>query len=137
MAEGFPDYSMMAAAMQGVKPGTSITQWNTDLGPQEQAFRDWVKNKNVPFDPKQGVTDYDMRGFYKALMANDPRARSAIDPNDQRLHYPDYWKTPIHETFSNQSQWATPSAPHWNGLDQLISAAGKVMFDDRNRRSPK
>jgi hypothetical protein len=77
--------------------------------------------------------DYDMRGYYRALLAGDPRAQSNIDPNDQRMHYPDYWKTPTHETFSNESQWATPNAPAWNELDQLISPAGRVVFDDRRQ----
>jgi hypothetical protein len=107
--------------------------FNTDLGDKEPQFRQWVKDNKVPFDPDaKGPTDYDMRGFWQALQADDPKAKSAIDPNDQRLHYPDYWKTPYHETFSNESQWADPkTAPAWNDKDQLVSPDGKVLFDDR------
>lgn len=73
-----------------------------------------------------------MRGFYSALSNGDERASPAVDPNDGRMHYPDYWKTPYHETFSNESQWANPdTAPKWNDKDQLITTDGNVLYDDR------
>jgi hypothetical protein len=108
------------------------SQYNTPLPPmQETMFRQWLQSNNVPFDPRAKASDYDMRGFYSGLMAGDPKALSAVDPNDRKLHYPDYWKTPLHETFSNQSQWATPSAPAWNDQDQLVNRGGRIVFDDR------
>src|SRR3954467_9934084 len=113
-----------------VRPGQHT--YNTPLMPRsEDAFRSWLKKNDVPFDVDAPTTDYDMRGFFKALSARDPRAVSAIDPNDQRMHYPDYWKTPYHETFSNESQWATPDAPKWNNKDQPVDKNGNVIFDDR------
>lgn len=114
------------------------TNFNTNLGNQEQRFRKWVDDNNVPFDPTAtGPQDYDMRGFWKGLQTGDPAAKSAVDPNDQRLHYPDYWKTPYHETFSNESQWADPAkAPSWNEKDQLVAPDGTVQFDDRAPQSP-
>ena len=116
-----------------VRPGEH--SYNTPLTPRgEEAFRSWLKKSDVPFDADASVTDYDMRGFFKALSAGDPRAVSAIDQNDQRVHYPDYWKTPFHETFSSESQWATPVAPQWNSLDQLVTPGGRIMFDDRAQR---
>lgn len=103
----------------------------------ETAFRNWVKTHSVPFDLNQmGPNDYDMRGFYQALSLGDPLARSAIDPNDQRMHYPDFWKTPYHQTFSAESQWATPDAPQWNDRDQLVDKSGSVIFDDRAKNVP-
>lgn len=85
-----------------VQPGEH--NYNTQLRPSEEAaFRDWVQKNNVPFASTAKTTDYDMRGFWKALQAGDPTARSAIDPNDKQLHYPDRWKTPYHETFSHES----------------------------------
>jgi len=108
------------------------TDFNTRLGQLEPAFRQWVKNNSIPFDPKaRGPQDYDMRGFWKGMRSGDPIAASAIDPNDSRLHYPDYWKTPYHETFSSESQWAAPGAPSWNGQDQLVTPDGQILFDDR------
>jgi hypothetical protein len=109
--------------------------YNTPLPPdQEQVFQQWVAQNKVPFDPKAQVTDYDMRGFWQALQNKDPKAMTAVDPNDNRLHYPDYWKTPYHETFSNESQWAAPNAPEWNKQDQLVAPDGSVLFDDRAQK---
>ena len=113
------------------KPGsTYATRLATD---DELAFRRWVAGNQVPFDPDASIADYDMRGFWKALQTKDPRAVSAVDPNDQRMHYPDYWKTPYHATFSRESQWATQRAPYWED-DKLVTQDGRVLFDDRAQR---
>ena len=111
------------------------TGFSTNLGDKEPMFRQWVAANKIPFDPNDPNPDYDMRGFWAALQSGDPRASSAVDPNDQKLHYPDYWKTPYHETFSNESKFALPNAPSWNKLDQLIAPNGQVIFDDRNRNN--
>jgi hypothetical protein len=108
----------------------SPATYQTGLTPAEEAlYQAWVAKNRVP----TAGNDYDMRGFYRGLLSGDPRATSAIDPNDSRMHYPDYWKTPEHETFSNESQWATPLAPAWNEQDQLMSRGGRVLFDDRQK----
>jgi hypothetical protein len=112
----------------GVKPQS----YSTDLGSQEPAFRQWVVQNKVPFDPDAKTPqDYDMRGFWRGLQSGDPKAASAVDPNDNRLHYPDYWKTPFHETFSSESKWAMPDTPSWNDKDQLVAKDGSVIYDDR------
>ena len=90
-------------------------------------------NWSARFDPEAGVTDYDMRGFWQGLQQRHPRAVSAVDRNDGLTHYPDYWKTPLHETFSSESQWALPTAPMWNAQDQLVAPSGRILYDDRNR----
>lgn len=106
----------------------------TKINPKEEAqFYKWVKDNNVPYD-RSPQADYDMVGFWKALVANDPRAVTAINPNDHRMHFPDYWKTPYHESFSAESQWATSLAPSWNELDQLVTPDGTVVFDERKKR---
>lgn len=137
---GLPDQYQKAfqANQAWIKPGGSSV-YNTPLQPdQERAFRGWVEQNKVPFQADAPITDYDMRGFWQALQAKDPRATSAIDPNDQRMHYPDYWKTPYHDTFSNESQWADPNlAPRWNDQDQLVSVDGKVLFDDKAQAASK
>lgn len=116
-----------------VTPGQHV--YNTPLNPMEEyAFRLWLKQNNVPFDPSSSVSDYDMRGFWKGLITGNPMARSAIDPNDKRLHYPDYWKTPYAATFSNESQWANPkSAPRWIG-DDYVEPDGTVLWDDKKQQ---
>lgn len=116
-----------------VAPGAG--NFNTQLSPlQENQFRDWVVQNKVPFDPSAGPSDYDMRGFYSALQAGHPMATSALNANDGLTHYPDYWKTPLHESFSSESQWAGPNAPKWNDKDQLVTPDGRVVFDERNRK---
>lgn len=109
--------------------------FNTPLSMlDELAFRAWVKENNVPFNLDAATTDYDMRGFYRGLQQQNPRAVSSMNANDGRMHYPDYWKTPLHQTFSQDSQWAGPMAPRWNQQDQLIAPSGRIMFDERNQR---
>jgi hypothetical protein len=120
--------------MAGRQPAES---YNTALNPLDEfAYRQWVQQNRVPTDTNSTAPqDYDMRGFYRGLQQGDPRARSAIDPNDSRLHFPDYWKTPLHQTFSNESQWAPPTAPQWTPNDQLANQSGRVVFDDRAQNS--
>ncbi len=128
---------LSAAAAPRMSPftrwGVKDADLTTALPPgQEQAFRSWVGANNVPFNPDaRGPTDYDMRGFYRGLMAGDPRAQTAVNPNDNRMHYPDAWKTPYHESFSAESQFAGPDAPAWNSQDQLITPQGTKVFDER------
>jgi hypothetical protein len=118
--------------MAGRQPGAS---YNTPLSPLDEfAYRQWVQQNNVPTNPlSTAPQDYDMRGFYQGLQQGNPRAQSAIDPNDGRMHFNDFWKTPSHPKFSNESQWAEPSAPQWadNPFNQLITQGGRVLADDR------
>ena len=104
----------------------------TELPPdQEQAFQAWAAKNKVPWQDTPNA-DYDMRGFWSALQVGDPRAATAINPADKRLHFPDTWKTPYHATFSNESQYAAgrPDAPHWQG-NVLVAPDGRVVADER------
>lgn len=98
----------------------------------EAKFQMWVKRNAIPFDPSPKA-DYDMRGFYAALQKKDPAAKTAVNPNDNRMHFPDTWKTPYHQSFSNESKFADPAkAPKWNERDQLVDpTTGAVVFDER------
>ena len=111
----------------------SDTDYVTSLAPEEeQQFRQWVAEHQVPFDPDAPAQDYDMRGFWKGLMTGDPNAVSGVNPNDHMLHFNDHWKTPLHHSFSNESIYATPMAPSWNEQDQLVMPMnGAVVFDER------
>lgn len=112
-------------------------QYITTLNPQSEAqFRAWVAANKVPFNPNSAMSDYDMRGFWLALQAKDPTAASAVNPYDNKIHYPDRWKTPYHETFSAESQWAKPGAPTWNKDDQLVLPSGQLVFDSRKAAAP-
>lgn len=103
--------------------------YTTQLSPADEAqFQAWVKAKQVPWqdEPK---ADYDMRGFWKGLTTGDPRASQALSQFDGRMHFPDTWKTPYHRTLSNESMYAPPDAPHWDG-DRLIDKNGRVVADE-------
>jgi hypothetical protein len=124
----------MSDIYQRNKPYASATNvrggYNTPLSAvDEMAFRQWLAQNNVPFNPDAAVTDYDMRGFWLALQRGDPRATTAVDLNDKQLHYPDIWKTPYHASFSQDSQYAGPTAPQWNERDQLVSPGGRILSD--------
>jgi hypothetical protein len=100
------------------KPGPYATSLTPD---EESAFSSWVKTNRVPYDLSAPVDqqDYDMRGYWKAQRTGDASARQ--DPKN--MHFPDTWKTPLHESFSNESMYATERAPHWDG-DVLVPSGG-------------
>jgi hypothetical protein len=99
-------------------------------------FKEWVRMNKVPYDPSP-YADYDMPGFYLASMGGDPRAKSSISEYDKKMHYPDYWKTPYHQTFSNESQYAlADTAPYWKN-NQLFDRETGEMLADETPRKPK
>lgn len=121
--------------MPAYPPFLPSANYNTQLDPaQELAFRQWVQRNNVPFNyDASGPTDYDMRGYYQGLQNGNPMASpTEVNPNDNRLHYTDYYKTPLHQTFSAGSQWAGPNAPEWINGSQLATPGGRILFDEKN-----
>src|SRR5215831_9892626 len=115
-------------------PRTLPSDYNTKLPMMDEfQFRQWLKANNVPFDPNAAQSDYDMRGFYQAAQQQQPNMVTAINPNDQLIHYPDRFKTPIHRSFSSESQWAGRGAPQWVNDSQLALPSGRIVFDERQR----
>lgn len=102
--------------------------YQTTLPPeQEAAFRAWVQAHRVPFDPDNATSDYDMRGYWLN------QTGTQVNPNDGQPHYPDTFKTPYHQSFSNESRYALPGAPHWANDHQLVDKQGNVVYDERQR----
>lgn len=102
----------------------------TRLDPnQEFLFRLWAELNRAPI-----TDDYDMRGFWQSRGRGG--ATTAINPHDGALHYPDTFKTPLHESFSGESMFADPTRrpPQWNNRGQLVTQDGRVLFDERQRR---
>ena len=136
---GAPPEDTYAKNRQYIKQGVGESDYYTKLPPdQEKQFQQWVKENDVPYKPglpasAAGNRDYDMRGFWKGLQEGDPHAKNAIDPNDGKMHYNDFWKTPYHESYSRQSKFATPDAPDWDKEDRLVDKNGKVIYDDRKK----
>jgi hypothetical protein len=111
----------------------AIPNWQQKLArlnPQQEAlFEAWVRANQVPVTP-----DYDMRAYW--LHRNDPGMQTQVNPNDHRPHFPDTFKTPLHQSFSGESIFANPAShpPMWNDRDQLVGPNGKVLFDERRRK---
>lgn len=117
------------------QPPFAVGAQNTQLNQlEEMAFRQWLAENRVPFDPEAAQTDYDMRGFWRAQQQQNPMATSVVSPNDNRMHYPDYWKTPQHQSFSAESQFAGPEAPQWVSDSMLAAPSGRVI---KNERAPE
>lgn len=110
--------------------------YQTTLTPAEEAkFQKYLADKSDKQDlGREDKLDYDMRGWWKAMLAGDERAKLTVDPNDKLKHRNDYWKTPYHETFSGESQWAGKNAPKWNDKDQLVAPDGTILFDDKAKK---
>ena len=122
-----PDY------LQRNRPHAKQTQtgtYQTALQPQNEIrFRNWLKanaeksNAVGYFDPSNMASDYDMRGWW---LTNKGAA-----PPQGSDHFPDTFKTPYHETFSNESQYALPTAPKWvktqAGRWALVANDGSVL----------
>jgi hypothetical protein len=121
---------------QYAKPGPYVTALTPD---EEQKFQQWVKKNSVPFEDDLSPTStYDMRGYWKAMTSGDDRAKQSLNQSDQKMHFPDIWKTPYHDTFSNESIYATPDAPKWKGNDKsgwdLVDKSGKVVFSEKQQK---
>lgn len=93
---------------------------------QEAAFEAWARQNHAPVTP-----DYDMRAFWLHGAQG-----SQVNANDGMMHFPDTYKTPLHQSFSGESIFANPKAhpPMWNELDQLVTPDGRVLFDERAAR---
>lgn len=106
------------------------SNYTTKLSNEDESnFQNWVKQNNVPFDPSE-KSDYDMRGYWKDIAANGADSTS-VNANDGNAHYPDTYKTPYHQSFSNESKYANENAPSWNDKDQLVTKDGSVVFDEK------
>lgn len=113
------------------KPFAVPGPYITSLGQQDESkFQDWVKTNKVPFDPSPNA-DYDMRGYWKDI-ASKGSSETSINPVDKQLHFPDTYKTPYHESFSNESKYATPDNPFkWEGETLKDSRTGKPVYETK------
>ena len=127
----------------GIDPGTlknpytPAQGWQTKLSPELEAeYQRWAPANNIPVYDSNQVVDYDMRGFYKGLFEGDPRASRGFG-NDNQMHFSDYWKTPYHPSFSNESKFANEQAPRWEkdsfipGAFNLVDQQGTLRVEDK------
>jgi hypothetical protein len=104
-------------------PSRRQNRYQTDAGSMEPLYQAWLRQNNINDTP-----DYDMRGFYMGMLTGAPQAQSAIDPHDGRLHFSDWWKTPEHESFSEESRYAPQGSPRWRTMMANL-------LDDKNGRN--
>lgn len=126
-----PDHNL-ARNSKYLKPGVSTqTDFRTKLSPEaEKKFQAYLKDHSDPKDlGRADGADYDMRGWWAAAQRGDPRATLITSPDDGLKHRSDWWKTPYHQSFSVDSQWANHDAPRWHG-SQLVDSTGAVVHDD-------
>lgn len=101
-----------------------LPSYQTSLSSENEArFNSWLryyKQRVGEFNPENTQEDYDMRGWWLTNKGSAP----------PEGHFEDTYKTPYHETFSNESKYALPTAPTWKqqgGNWYLIDGAGNVL----------
>lgn len=131
--QGYTGAADLFGANNARPPFNPAPSYNTPLNQlDEMAFRQWTQDNGVPFNHAAPVTDYDLRGYWLAKQRGQPMATpTEINPNDNRPHFTDYYKTPMHQSFSRGSQWASPNAPDWINDHQLANESGRIIFDER------
>lgn len=101
----------------------------TELDPKtEAAFGQWAAANQNRIGPRSVVddpfSDYDYRGWFQANQGNKA----------PEGHFTDTYKTPYHESFSNESMYADPkTAPSWvkSGKGwKLMTKDGIVIKDE-------
>jgi hypothetical protein len=110
------------------KPGP----YQTKLSPEDEAaFRTWAKAnpKAVDGELDNPKADYDVRGHWLAAKNHDPEAALSLNKWDGKMHGSDKFKTPYNGGFSNESMYATPEAPRWNG-NKLVTKDGQLVTDE-------
>src|SRR5215471_2682764 len=107
-----PQYAQRAYAHNA--PYAVPGPYQTKLNPADELnFTRWLRASNVPFNPNDPTSDYDMRRFW----LEQPQAAAAWRPG---AHFPDIYKTPYDTTFSGESRYARPNTPFmWIG-DNLV-----------------
>ena len=98
--------------------------YNTKLTDEEEKqYQEWAKK----IGHEKDVYDYDLRGAWKAGAAQAENG-----------HFPDTFKKPNHQTFSNESQYhngTTRIGGHWevrNGENVFVGANNELKDDNGN-----
>lgn len=127
--------------------------YQTALSPgMESVFRNFLADSSAgpnahpafsQFNPDNPKSDYDMRGWFSAAInPNDPmhsRTSMADSSNSAAPHFDDFWKTPYHAGFSDESRFAIPGggAPGWKedgyGGWNLVKPSGDVAKAEPDR----
>jgi hypothetical protein len=104
----------------------------------EAEFQKWAaaNPKAVEGELDPATADYDVRGHWLAAKNHDPAANLVMNRWDGKMHGNDKFKLPSNGTFSNESMYATPDAPRWQG-DKLVTKDGRVVTDETPKKTGK
>lgn len=114
--------------------------WDTILNDeQEVAFNDWYKNISSKLKLNSNPNDYnhhyDYRGYWLENKNNN------IDYSEKDFHFPDKYKKPTHETFSNESIYATEeyginpkTVGHWKD-NVFIPGSFNILMNNNYKNS--
>jgi len=131
----------MEDVLKNLKSKGLPSPYGTPLNIKERLAYDLWKVKNqVQDDPRGFNNSYDMEGFFKDMVLNNPnKDDSGITTlMADGIHYPDKYKTPFHPTTSNESKYKMPSMnrnwlPNGDGTYSLTDLdTGKIIRDERN-----
>lgn len=111
----------------GNNPAQGKKSFNPNLAATDKNFINWYNTNtpegqnNVPYSNKG---DYDYYSYF----------RNGDYKNYQGGHFPDTYKRPIHQTFSNESIYSTPENPggFWQG--ESYQPNGKFIFQDGGKK---
>jgi hypothetical protein len=101
------------------------TAWNPNLAYSDSDFQNWYKNNTlegksaIPYSDK---LDYDYYSYFKNTDKNQ-----LSNPDN---HFPDTYKRPNHNTFSNESIYSTPEnkGGSWNGENYVPSIPDAITL---------
>ncbi len=108
-----------------IKSKSNKSAYRTQLTPSEEVEYQRYAKLNKAWRTNYPDSDYDERGQWKAMKQGvDPGGNWTSSPllqlsGDGTMHGSDVWKTPFHNTLSNESKYAPPGAPAWNDKSQL------------------
>lgn len=95
----------MAAARNEAKARVPMSQWQTPLDAmKEQFFRAWLQQGHINFDPDNPNPDYDMRGWWQAMMQGAPNATYNLSEQLTPL-FPPSFTTPWSLDFGPESKF--------------------------------
>ena len=92
----------LATFKQSINPA----DYTTRLTPDEQKqFNTWANDMKIKglINPNDNFQDYDMQGYWKNEVLNS----TDLANGNAEAHFTDKYKMPNHETFSNESIYAT------------------------------
>jgi hypothetical protein len=98
--------------------------WNPQEGLSDKKFLDWYSKNTL--EGKRGIPhidpnmDYDFYSYYK-----NTSKRKLSNPKN---HFPDTYKYPNHESFSNESLYSTPEQPGGQWLGNQYNPNGQFKY---------